>query len=115
MPAVFTRLKLRKHLESPYLKLLIQKAEVDTRATASYIRRNLIKLDHYMVKKVNDNITKFNEDFNDQLNTLATRGETSIDIIINLLNRYLACSDRKFTEYFEKCKDEYEEGTNVTY
>jgi hypothetical protein len=60
-------------------------------------------------------ITKFNEYVNDQLNTLATRGETSNDIIINLLTGYLACSDRKFTEYIEKCKDEYEDGENMTY
>lgn len=43
------------------------------------------------------------------------RDETSKDIIINLLTRYLACSDRKFTEYVAKCKDEYEEGENLTY
>ena len=45
----------------------------------------------------------------------ATRGETSSDIIINLLTGYLACSDRKFIEYIEKCKDEYEDGENMTY
>ena len=98
-----------------YLKLLIQKAEVDTRATASYIRRNLTQLDIYMIKEAKIDITKFNEHVNDQLNTLATRGETSSDIIINLLTGYLACSDRKFIEYIEKCKDEYEDGENMTY
>ena len=98
-----------------YLKLLLQKAEVDTRATASYIRRNLTQLDHYMVNEAKNNITKFNEYVNDQLNTLATRGETSSDIVINLLTGYLACSDRKFTEYIEKWKDEYEEGENVSH
>jgi hypothetical protein len=81
-----------------YLKLLIQKAEIDTRTTASYIKRNLTQWDHYMVKEANNDITKFNEYVNDQLNTLATRGEISTDIIINLLTGYLACSDRKFTE-----------------
>jgi hypothetical protein len=95
-----------------YLKLIIQKAEVDTCASASYIRRNLTQLDHYMLKEANNDITKFSEYVNDQLNTLAIRGETSTDIIINLLTGYLACSDRKFTEYIEKCKDEYEEGTS---
>ena len=73
-----------------YLKLLIQKAEVGTRATASYIRRNLTQLDTYMVKEAKNGNTKFNEHVNDQLNTLATRGETSRDIIINLLTEYLA-------------------------
>jgi hypothetical protein len=78
-----------------YLKSLIQKAEVDTHATASYIRRNLTQLDHYIVKEANNDITKFNEYVNDQLNTLATRGETSTDVIINLLTGYLVCSDSK--------------------
>jgi hypothetical protein len=67
-----------------------------------------------MVKQANNDITKLNEYANDQLNTLATRGETSTDIIINLLTGYLVCSDRKFTVYSEKCNDEYEEGTNMT-
>jgi hypothetical protein len=44
-----------------YLKLLIQKTEADTRATESYIKRNLTKLDTYMLKEVSDNITKVNE------------------------------------------------------
>ena len=68
-----------------------------------------------MVNEAKNNITKFNEYVNDQLNTLATRGETSSDIVINLLTGYLACSDRKFTEYIEKWKDEYEEGENVSH
>jgi hypothetical protein len=98
-----------------YLKLLLQKAEVDTRATASYIRRNLTQLDQYMTREAKNNITKFNEYVNDQLNTLATRGESSNDIIINLLTGYLACSDRKFTEYIEKWRDDYEDGESISY
>jgi hypothetical protein len=41
--------------------------------------------------------------------------EINTDIIINLLTGHLVYSDRKFTEYIEKSKDEYEEGTDVTY
>jgi hypothetical protein len=52
---------------------------------------------------------------NDQLNTLAARGESSNDIIINLLTGYLACSDRKFTEYIEKWRDDYEDGESISY
>jgi len=96
-----------------YLKLLLQRAEVDTRATASYIRKNLTQLDQYMSREAKNNITKFNKYVNDQLNTLSTRGESSNDILINLLTGYMACSDRKFTEYIEKWKDEYEDGEHV--
>jgi hypothetical protein len=68
-----------------------------------------------MVKEANNDITKFNVYVNNQLNTLVTRGETSIDIIIKLLTGYLACSNRKLIENAEKYKDGYEEGTNMTY
>jgi hypothetical protein len=27
----------------------------------------------------------------------------------------MACSDKKFVEYMEKCRDEYEEGENITH
>ena len=98
-----------------YLKLLMQKAEVDTRATASHIRRLLTQLDTYMIKDAKNDISVFNDYVNDQMNTLATRGETSNDIIVNLIRGYMACTDKKFVEYIEKCKDNYEEGENITY
>jgi hypothetical protein len=49
------------------------------------------------------------------MNTLASRGKTSKNIIINLFTGYTACTNKKFVEYMEKCKDSYEEGENVTY
>jgi hypothetical protein len=27
----------------------------------------------------------------------------------------MACTDKKFTEYIEKCRDNYKEGENMTY
>jgi hypothetical protein len=79
-----------------YLKLLIQKAEVDTRAKASHICRLLTQLDIYMVKDAKNDITAFNEHVHEQMNALSARGETRNDIIINLLRGYMACSDKKF-------------------
>jgi len=98
-----------------YLKLLLQKAEVDTRATASYIRRNLTQLHTYMQTDAKGDIKKFNQYVNDLMITLSSRGETSSDIIINLFTGYLACSDKKFVEYIEKCQDKYEDGASFTY
>ena len=98
-----------------YLKLLIQKAEVDTRATAAHIRRNLTQLNVYMLKEAKHNIIKFNQHVSEQISALASRGETSNDIIINLFTGYLSCSDKKFVEYIEKCQDEYEDGADITY
>jgi hypothetical protein len=44
-----------------YLKLLIQKAKVNTRAAASHICRLLTQLDVYMVKDAKNDIAAFNE------------------------------------------------------
>jgi hypothetical protein len=71
-----------------YLKLIIQKAELDTRATASYIRSQPTKLDVYMVKEAQHNFLNFNKHVNDLMNSLLTRGETISDIIVNLLRGY---------------------------
>jgi hypothetical protein len=98
-----------------FLKLLIQKIEVDTRATASYIQRQLTQLDTYMVKEAKHGAIKFNEYINGQMNTLTFRGKTSSNIIINLFTGYMACSDKKCVEYIDKCKDEYKEGENIIY
>jgi hypothetical protein len=68
-----------------YLKLLIQKVEVITRATASHIHRLLTQLDVYTVREGKNNVIKFNSYVSDQMNTLATRGQTSNDIMNNFL------------------------------
>jgi hypothetical protein len=98
-----------------YLKLLIQKAEVDTRATAAHIRRNLNQLNILMAKEAKHNIIKFNQHINEQLSILSSRGESSNNSIINLFTGYLACSDKKFIEYIEKCQNEYKEGVDISY
>jgi hypothetical protein len=98
-----------------YLKMLMQKVEVNTHSTASHIWRLLTQLDMYMIKDAKNNITAFNDYVNDQMNTLATRGKTSSDIIINLIRGYMACTNKTFVEYIEKCKDNYEEGENIRY
>ena len=41
-------------------KLMMQKAIIDTRATATHLRENIINLDTYM-STVNSNIEKFNQ------------------------------------------------------
>jgi hypothetical protein len=60
-------------------------------------------------------LSKFNQQVNEQLNILSSRGKSSNDIIINIFTGYLACSDKKFIEYIEICQDEHEEGVDITY
>jgi hypothetical protein len=87
-----------------YLKLLIQKVKVDTRTTASHVRRLLTQLDVYMVRESKNNIIKFNECVSNQMNTLASRGETSNDIITNLLTGYMAYTDKNLLSIRKNAK-----------
>jgi hypothetical protein len=68
-----------------------------------------------MVNEGKHNIFQFNEHVHDLMNYLSTRKETSNNTIVNLLRGYMACTDKKFIEYIEKCRDNYEEGENMTY
>jgi hypothetical protein len=68
-----------------------------------------------MVREAKNNILKFNEYLSDQMITLASRGASSSDIIINLFSGYKSCTNKKFIECMDKCKDSYEEGEDLTY
>jgi hypothetical protein len=70
-----------------YLKLLIQIAEIDIRATASHIRCCLTQLDTNMINEAKRNIIQFNEHVHDLMNSLSTKGETSNNIIVNFFLR----------------------------
>jgi hypothetical protein len=49
------------------------------------------------------------------MSALTSRGETSNNMITNLFTGYMACTDERFVEYMDKCRDNYEEGEYVTY
>jgi hypothetical protein len=68
-----------------------------------------------MIREAKNNVIKLNEYVSDQMNALASRGETSNDIITNLFTGYMACTDKRFIEYMDKCKDTYKEGEDITY
>ena len=96
-----------------YLKLLLSKAEVDTRATASHIHRNLAHLPTYMHQIAKENVTDFNKYVCDNIASLSSRGEASDDLMTNLFDGYLACGDKKSVEYIEYLKDAYNEGADL--
>jgi hypothetical protein len=97
-----------------YLKLLIQKVKVD-RATASHIQRLFTQLDVYMIREAKSDIVKFNKYVSDQMSALASRGETSNDVITNLFTGYMACTDKRFVKYMDKYKDNYKQGEDIIY
>ena len=66
------------------LRTIIQTSHVDTQATSATIRERLSNLDAAMAKYQN-NVVHFNEYVVEQVDTLASRGETSSDVLVNLL------------------------------
>ena len=95
-----------------YLKVLISKAMVDSRAVGSHVRGNLAKLDVYMEHTAKDDILVFNDYVREQLALLAARGESSTDVMDNLFNGYLACNDKGFKSYIERIQHDWQDDPN---
>ena len=85
------------------LKVIISKAHVDSRATVSHIRHSLTVLDAKMIELDSD-IQAFNQHVKAQIQSLATRGETSNDLLVNLFKGYKAANDVKFADFI--CRKE---------
>jgi len=94
-------------------KLLMQKAVIDTRATASLLRENLSSLDTYM-SSIQSNIEDFNKYVKMNYEGLKARGERCDDIMINLFKGYMCASDGEFVRYMKQKKDSYDDGTDMT-
>ena len=96
-----------------YLKILLSKAQVDTRATTNHIRNSLRSLDTYMVNVAKHNIVAFNDYVKEQILDLQAHGETTSDILVNVLIGYKACTDVEFKEYVRKQYDRYIDGEDL--
>jgi len=93
-------------------KLLMQKAIIDTRATASLLRENLSSLDTYM-STVKSNIEQFNKYVKVNWEGLKARGESCDDLMINLFKGYQSASDREFVRYIKQKRDAYDDGGDI--
>ena len=94
---------------SLFYKLLMQKAIVDTRATASHLRENLTNLDSY-ISTVDSNIRLFNQYVKVNREGLKARGESTDDIMVNLFKGYLNAADREFIDYNQQQKGNGKKG-----
>ena len=83
-----------------FFKLLMQKAIIGMRATATHLRKNLTNLDTYMTT-VNSNIEKFNQYVKVNVEGLRARGERTDDLMINLFKAYQVASDAVFVQYIK--------------
>jgi hypothetical protein len=61
-----------------------------------------------------NDIIELNAHLKSLLESLATSGETTHDLLANLFKGYKAASDRTFVEYIKKKEDEYDEGDNIS-
>ena len=92
-----------------YLKHLLSKAVIDSRAVGSHVRSNLAKLPDHMANIANDNILIFNDYVREQVALLTARGETSTDLMDNLFAGYLACNDQRFVSYIERVQQDWQD------
>ena len=89
------------------LKIIISKAHVDSRATVTYIRTSLTKLDDKMTE-LDSNIESFNFFVKAQVKSLAARGESSSDLLINLFSGYKVANDAEFLDFIRRKENDYE-------
>jgi hypothetical protein len=90
----------------------MQKAVIDTRATASLLRKNISSLDTHM-SVVKSNIEDFNKYVKVNYEGLKARGERCDDLMINLFKGYECASDREFVRYMKTKKDAYNDGADL--
>jgi hypothetical protein len=90
----------------------MQKAIIDTRATASLLRENLSSLDTYM-STVKSNIKQFNKYVKFNWEGLKARGESCDDLMINLFKGYQSTSDREFVHFIKQKRDAYDDGGDI--
>ena len=91
-----------------YLKLLIQKASVDTRSTLALLRRNMNTLD-IQIGKLGFDIEKFHDYVKSQIRGLASRGAImdAGNVMTNLQLAYMTVPDQTFKSYMTRLQDDY--------
>lgn len=95
------------------LKVIIRESHIDTNTMTSQIRTNLSELDQYMTS-INSNISVFNENVRIQVQSLAARGQTTSDLLINLFKGYAVASDQEFRTYVARKQQDHDDNSNPT-
>jgi hypothetical protein len=94
------------------LKLIISQAHVNSRATVSFIRTSLTKLDAKVIE-LNSNIESFNLYIKAQVKSFSARRETYSNLLINLFKGYKAADDSKLLDFIRCKKNASEEGEDI--
>ena len=80
------------------LKVIIRESDVDTQATADFIRQQLASLDEY-IGTVYSDIKKFNTHVKSLTRDLERRRQQSTDVLTNLFKGYKSASNKVLVEY----------------
>jgi hypothetical protein len=95
-----------------FLKLLVNKAQVDTIATVNMLRASITVLRNKMVEMVG-NIVEFNNYVKHLENTLISYGERSDDLLMNVFLAYGSVEHEDFVAYIKAKRNSWEEQTIV--
>ena len=96
-----------------FLKIMISQITIDSRSTMTYMQSTLSDHDKHMVR-FDCNVTQFNDFIKKQIDALQASGETSNNIMVNLLKGYKAITDSQFKQYIPPLINEYDERSNIT-
>jgi hypothetical protein len=94
-----------------YLKAVIDDTYVNTLSNTAVARSNLSSLDKYMRQLQDNDVTKFNQYVNENLQELAAAGETTNDLLVNLFDGYKEVKDKRFRKYIEGIEDQWTDRT----
>jgi len=92
-----------------YLYTLLERSEVNTRATCSHVKAQLAVLNIAMTKQAKNDIKKFNSIVDAHILTLTKHSNplSDEDMLNYLFKGYLACSDQAFKAFITKEQDDW--------
>jgi hypothetical protein len=93
-----------------YLKNLLNKLYIKTRATNFHLHQKLQNLPT-MITELKFDIDAFNDIVCKLVQDLAAGGETSSDLIVYIFNSYLKVKDTAFMHYIKLKKEAYDDGS----
>jgi hypothetical protein len=92
------------------LKVIIRESYLDSNATVSTLRLNLSSLDEY-IKENGSDLVAFNAYVQSQVDGLAARGQTTMDLVVNLFKAYAMVTDQNFQIYIQQIENQHDDGT----
>jgi DNA-binding transcriptional regulator YiaG len=91
-----------------YLKVLIGRSSIDTRAKVLLLRESISHL-YVKMAEVKGNVRDFNQYVSEQVAALAGRGHTVDELVTHLFIAYSEVPDENFTRYIDSLRNRYDD------